>query len=411
MKICIIDNLTTTLLPGRESAAGLERVAKNDALFLAQEGHDVTFFYSGVEASKELQDTFPFKVFRVNELTHEDVRRGAGIHINNWNKQVSAKLIEWINSEKPDVMLYHGYTLSWAKAILTKTEVPLLYTVHGFISDNFLYHSNRVKDYAKVVALGGTIVANTATTQSRIENQIKRIFKRNVEDKGVVKDYPWMESVAKGEVNLFNGGHYKNFMFVEDTFDVVETDGKTIVASRAYEPKCVHKFHDIASPTKVFWKEHVDTEQAWIDKQVAKFKANPNIEFFWNHPYDQIMEHFRKGKVCLVTWPDETFGLTAFEAAQFGVPCIIFNKDEPHASHEFMGRIYDAPVISYKDPDFKEKVERAIADVPTSLDFRRDLARACREVYNRKDFIAERLELIEKAKQIREAVKYDMFSF
>lgn len=411
MKICIIDNLTTTLLPGRESAAGLERVAKNDALFLAQEGHDVTFFYSGEEASPELLASFPFKAYRVNALTHEDVRRGAGIHINTWNKQVSAELIKWINNEAPDVFVYHGYTLSWAKAVLKATQIPLLYTVHGYVSDNFMYHSNRIKDYLEVVKLGGYIVTNTDTTKTRIEMQSKRLFDRNVVGKGLEVDYPWMVEFNTGKVDIF-GDFYRNFMFVEDEYVVKPTSGHVIAASRAYEPKAVHKFHDIEVPTKIFWKEHVDTDQSWIDKQVGRFNANPNIEFFWNHPYDKIMDHFREAKVCLVTWPDETFGLTAFEAAQFGVPSIIFNKDEPHASHEFLARIYDAPVISYKDPDFKGKVREAIETVDTSMEHREHLARQLRLVYNRELFISEREELMKKAITRQESRKYQsLFDF
>lgn len=411
MKICVIDNLTTTLLPGRESAAGLERVAKNDALFLAQEGHDVTFFYSGEKASPELLATFPFKTYHLNDLTHENVRSGAGIHINTWNKQISAELIKWINNESPDVFLYHGYTLSWAKAVLKATNIPLLYTVHGYVSDNFMYHSNRIKDYVELVKLGGMVIANTKTTQMRIEMQSKRLFEKNVVAKGLESDYPWMVEFNTGKVNIFSG-HYNNFMFVEDEYDVKETSGHVIAASRAYEPKAVHKFHDIDVPTKIFWKEHVDTDKVWIDKQIAKFNANPNIEFFWNHPYDKIMDHFREAKVCLVTWPDETFGLTAFEAAQFGVPSIIFNKDEPHASHEFLSRIYDAQIISYKDPDFKEKVTRAINEVDTSIEFRRELARQCRLVYNREAFIKERIELMHRAISRQEGRKYQsLFDF
>lgn len=61
-----------------------------------------------------------------------------------------------------------------------------------------------------------------------------------------------------------------------------------------------------------------------------------NQETIWNLPHDQIFDYIGRGKVFVSTWSNETFGITALEAASCGVPGLLYGTT--HASAE----IYDS---------------------------------------------------------------------
>jgi hypothetical protein len=371
-------------MEGRGAAGGLEKVAKDDAFNLTRAGHEVIFLYAGEATPFQ----FPFTTRCVNPVSKEAAIE-QGLSTISWQNVCVKNVIDIIKAEKPDIMLYHSHTTSPAKKIIQTTGIPTLMTLHGFLTGNLFIDTGRITAYHELVKMGAYLVANTESTANRIYSQGKLVRDKYVKNDD---DYRLFVDIIDQKLPFYND-HFENFMFVEEDYEIVDSRGFAVTASRADPLKLTHKIKDIYYPTRIFWKSFPSTQKtypAWLEKQRGLFEHNANIDFRWNQPYGRIMDSFSQAKACLITWPDETFGLTAFEAAQKGVPSIIFHKGEPNCTREFLARVQEPVMIDYRNKDFLDQAVEALKSVDDSLHTRQKYALDFSTYFSYDRWIAEK---------------------
>jgi glycosyltransferase involved in cell wall biosynthesis len=118
-----------------------------------------------------------------------------------------------------------------------------------------------------------------------------------------------------------------------------------------------------------------------ITQHVDDWRIDLNGEdVLLNAPHAEAMARLSKAEFLLSTWPAETFGINAFEAAERGVPVILCEDELPHASRSFLpdwGYITCEPSAA--------GVRDAISRIPkewSTLAFRKKLAKYIRNEGN-----------------------------
>jgi glycosyltransferase involved in cell wall biosynthesis len=390
MKIIIYDNFVCSPMEGRGAAGGLEKVAKDDAFNLTKAGHDVIFLYAGEVPEWD----FPFRIAQVNPVSKEEAIE-KGLNTIAWQNTCVKNAITLIKNHKPDVMLYHSHTMSPAKKIIQGTGIPTLITLHGFLTGNLFIDSGRITAYEELKRMGALLVTNTQTTGIRLWDQAikaRSYVKKPVDHKAFV-------DIVEGRIPFFDD-YIRTFMFVEEDFQIVAHEDYAIIASRADPLKQVQKFKNIEYPTRIFWKDFPTTTKdypAWLEKQVNAFLANRHIWMRMNSAYSDIMDAFSKAKACIISWPDETFGLTAFEAAQKGVPCIVMHRGEPNCTQEFLSQVSPPMMFDYRDKDYLEKVISALQTMDSGLNTRREYAANFKKRFSYANWLTEKEGLMRKA--------------
>jgi hypothetical protein len=378
-------------MEGRGAAGGLEKVAKDDAFNLTRAGHDVIFLYAGHQCKYD----FPFRTMQVHEKSKEDVIEQDG-SIVAWQNRVVANVINIIKREEPDIMLYHSHTTSPAKKIIKETGIPTLMTIHGFLTGNLFIDTGRITAYRELCEMGAYLVTNTEATGKRIFKQAKLVRDRYVKNE---QDYWNFVRIIDDQLPFYHDFH-RTFMFVEEEFEIKESSGRAITASRADPLKLTHKFKDIKHPLDIFWKSFPSTSKTypkWLETNRGYFGDNPDIKFYWNWKYSGIMDTFSQAKACLITWPDETFGLTAFEAAQKGVPSICMHKGELSCTAEFLSRVSKPVLIDYRDKNFVDQVVDALNNIDDSLHTRQAFAEDFRTYFSYTSWVNEKEEFMRRA--------------
>lgn len=391
MKIIIYDNFVCSPMEGRGAAGGLEKVAKDDAFNLTKAGHEVIFLYAGEETKFD----FPFRTMRVHATSKEEIIE-TDRSVIAWQNLCVTNTIKIIQREQPDIMLYHSHTTSPAKRIIKETGIPTLLTLHGFLTGNLFIDTGRITAYRELMEMGAYLVTNTEATGQRIYSQAKKVRDNYVKNDD---DYRKFVDIIDQRIPFYED-FFKTFMFVEEDYEIQESEGYAITASRADPLKQTHKFKDIEYGLELFWKSFPATSKtypAWLEKQTNAFKANPFIRFNWNRPYAEIMDSFSKAKACIISWPDETFGLTAFEAAQKGVPSICFHKGEPSCTREFLARVQEPVMIDYRDKDYLDQVVEALKKVDDSLHTRQQYALDFRTYFSYNNWLVEKEAMMQKA--------------
>ncbi len=391
MKILVVDNMLTPFDP-YSVPGGTERRNVSDAVSFAKEGHEV--FMTVAMPSLE------FEKYKTHEgvnlwCLHTDGKEVYTGSPTAWRKRVLKRIDVYLERNgKPDVVHYGSNSFYWlAKHLMVKHQIPLSTQIGNYLSGNAMYDTGRLKDLFFLRSLGAFFVANTDTCQVKFQGQID-----GMKEKGLLKDFKFdTDTPLFNHVNKNNAG--VGFVGNPEDGPIREDGGYAVLAARADPAKRIGSFASVKFPLVVFLKYRASTDKSgFFEKLKAKLEANPNITVRVDQPYSKIMRTMSKSRLVIVSWPDETFGLTAFEAASFGVPSAVFRRKlgEPNATHEFLSEIMSPPEFQYNDPLWRQQLQ-GFMNLPQSTKMRERLADKCRTRYSYADYVNERLRSLRRA--------------
>lgn len=391
MKILVVDNMlvpfSTTSVPG-----GTERRNVSDAVSFAREGHTV---YLTVAMPAE-----EFEKNRIHEgvnlwCLHTEGKEVTKSKPSEWQKTVTRRIDKYIEMNgKPDVVHYGCNSFYWlAKHLMRKHGLPLSTQIGNYLSGNALYDTGRLKDLFLLKSLGAFFVTNTQVCEQKFQAQINKLRGSGALD-GIPHDttVPLFDHVNKNNAGIGFVGNPANGRIRKD-------QGYAVIAARADPAKKVGAFAKVNFPLKVFLKYRASTDKnGFFQKLVAKLEENPNIEVLIDRPYQEIMRAMSKARLVIVSWPDETFGLTAFEAASFGVRVALFRRTagDPNATSEFLSEITRPLELAYDDPDWKSSLSAQMSS-HHPIEKRIKMAEKCRERYSYEAYVKERLSSLRRA--------------
>jgi len=398
MKILVVDNMLVTFstnsVPG-----GTERRNVSDAISFAREGHEV--FLTVAMKAEDFRDNTEFEGVRLWRL-HAEGKEQTSSTQRSWQKRVTERLDRYIERMgPPDVVHYGCNSFYWlAKHLMQKHGLPLNTQIGNYLSGNALYDVGRLRDLFLLKSLGAFFVANTQVCARKFESQIDKL-----RDSGALDGIKHDTSVKLfNHVNRNNAG--VGFVGNPSNGKIRPDLGYAVIAARADPAKRVGAFCKVNFPLKVYLKYRSSTDKnGFFQKLVDRLKKNPNIQVFVDRPYQEIMDSMSGARLVVVSWPDETFGLTAFEAASFGVNVAVFrrNEDEDNATVEFLYEITKPKTFEYEDPAWKTKLD-SLMEEPSSLKRREKMADACRQRYSYKDYVNERLSSLRRAIRLHSKV-------
>ena len=396
MKILIVDNMFSNLTTHLDAAGGFERRNLTDAYLLAEAGHEVYYTYCGDRVD---DSDFPFKpVFMVKHLAENDLIGAA-----KWRGLVKKRMIAFLSSVDVDVVLFGSNTMMALASEILKSK-PLVVHVASFLTGNGFIDSGRMSQFYKLSKSGAYFVFNTNTTAHRFMDQAKdqaaKLIKNPTFEQHVrvFKAYLRMQSIAD-HVNSNNMG----VGLVGRKDEVILSDkGYAVIACRADPAKMAHRFAKVEFPLKVFFKSRaVSHKKDFLNTTMLAFEKNPNIKVYLDRPYEEIMMAFRKARCCIVSWPDETFGLTAFEAASFGVPSIVMKRDKKdlNATVEFLSQVGGSVKVVHYGAGWNKSLTAAFNDLgeSASKDERIELATAFAKRYSKDAYIKEKVRCLKAA--------------
>lgn len=395
MKILVVDNMFSNLTPFLDAAGGFERRNLTDAYLLAEAGHEVFYTYCGDRVDGE---DFPFTpVFVLKHLAEND-QIGAA----KWRNQVKARLLKFLEANPVDVILFGSNTMMALAAELLKKH-PLVVHVASFLTGNGFIDSGRMTQFYRLSKSGAYFVFNTQTTADRFMVQAKEQAVKLRENATFAQHLPTFKAYAKMDtladhVNVNNMG--VGLVGRKDE-KILSDKGYAVLACRADPAKMAHRFSKVEFPLKVFFKSRaVSHKKDYLKKTLLEFEKNPNIEVHLDRPYSEIMLAFRKARCCIVSWPDETFGLTAFEAASFGVPSIVMLREEgaQNATVEFLERVEDSVRTVPYGAGWNKKLTAAFNSLGgADKQVRFDLADSFAAKYSKSAYIKEKVRCLKAA--------------
>ena len=391
MKILVVDNMLQPFEPD-SVPGGTERRNISDAVSLAQEGHEV--FLTVAMPREAFVDYNTHHRVRLWCL-HTEGKEATKDQPRSWQKNVIRRIDAYLKEfGKPEVVHYGCNSFYWlAKHLMIKHKLPLSTQIGNYLSGNAMYDLGRLRDLFLLKSLGANFVANTSTCEKKFQGQIE-----SMRDKGFLKDLPYPnDEPLFDHVNRNNAG----VGFVGNTIDgSIRSDrGFAVIAARADPAKKVGMFAKVKFPLRVFLKYRPSSDKNdYFKKLVAKLESNPNIKVIVDADYNRIMLSMSRARAVIVSWPDETFGLTAFEAASFGVTSCVFRRapDDANATHEFLAEIDDPPQFAYNDREWKDKLEKFMTRESTDEE-RLHRAARLRIRYGYDDYVNERVSALKSA--------------
>lgn len=397
MKILVVDNMLVPFDPNGVPG-GTERRTISDAVSFAKEGHEVFLTVAAEAEWYKSNRTYEGVDLWCLHSEGKEVFEGSP---RDWQKRVTSRIDKYIEKYgKPDVVHYGCNSFYWlAKHLMTKHGLPLNTQIGNYLSGNALYDSGRLRDLFFLKSLGAHFTFNTQTCARKFQSQIDAL-----RDKGGLTGKIDFSAPLANYVNKNNAG----VGFVGNPKDgtIRKDRGYAVIAARADPVKKVGAFAWVDFPLRVYLKYRSSSDKNdFFKKLVARLEKNPNIEVLVDQQYAEIMKGVSKSRAVIVSWPDETFGLSAFEACSFGVPALVFRRSakDPNATHEFLSEIEEPPQFAYDDPDWKKKMREFMSE-GESLETRQARADACRKRYSYKKYVAERLFVLESAIKLHRKV-------
>lgn len=388
---------------------GTERRNFSDAVALANVPDNKVFFT--VVGPKESIPSVHDGV-RLIRL-HDEGKEVATCTPRQWQSHVMKRMDSFIEKFDIDVVQYGCNSHFWlAKQLLIKHGIPLNIFIGNYLSNNLLYDTGRCQDLYLLKSHGATFVFNTKTCERNFHDQVENVVMKLVERDEVPNNFKVPLKSKKhrlltSHINMNNMGW--GAVGNKSLRNVSEQDEEpfAIIAARMDPQKKLHLFTGVKFPLHIFIKNRTGSDKGgYGERLLSKMAKNPNITVHLDRPYDEIMDHFRRASLTIVSWPDETFGLTGFESASFGVPCAVFKKDKNdlNATEEFLSRLQseDSPPvlhpINYADKDWKSNLHKAFKSATkNSLSDRKNAAEQCKRTYSNSAYVDERMYAINLA--------------
>ena len=296
--------------PEKNPRGGLEKVVFDLHVLLQRQNIEIISVCSPDDWCANLPGFYPINLF------------GKEVWRSKW-KEYKTTLYNFIQEQKPDVIIVHG-TNKLLK-VFNEWEIPVIFIDHqGHGSINLLYH---LDFYTQVVPanrkLGGIIVGVSEVSNQMKEEEIKL---QKIQDNFLFDDY-------------------YIFQYITDelrSYPVSPHNNKAITIGLSEGYKSPHRI-DILRRKK------------WIDDYdlitLRPENAKDKIKNYWekniekrpeilsrtrvNVPRHKTMEMLNQAMVYASTSNFESAGITTFEAFSMGVPAIIWDDANRHASTMF----------------------------------------------------------------------------
>lgn len=296
--------------PEKNPRGGLEKVVFDLHVLLQGQGIDIISVCSPSDWCASTPGFYPINLF------------GREVWRSKW-KDYKATLQNFIQKEKPDVIIVHG--TNKLLRVFNEWEMPVIFIDHqGHGSINLLYH---LDFYTKIVPenrkYGGIIVGVSEVSNRMKEEEIKL---QKIQDNFLFDDYFIFQYITDELKSYSVSNHNKKAI--------------TIGLSEGY--KAPHKI-DLLRRKK--WVQ--DYNLITLRPENAKDK----IQKYWeknieckpeilsrtrvNVPRNETMRMLNEAMVYASTCNFESAGITTFEALSMGVPAIIWDDNGRHASTMF----------------------------------------------------------------------------
>lgn len=296
--------------PEKNPRGGLEKVVFDLHILLQRQNIDIISVCSPNDWCASMPGFYPINLFgRENWRT-------------KW-KEYKVALYNFIQKEKPDVIIVHG--TNKLLRVFNEWEMPVIFVDHqGHGSINLLYH---LDFYTQIVpdnrSFGGIIIGVSEVSNKMKEEEIKL---QKIQDNFVFDDYYIFQYITDELKGYPVSPHNKKAI--------------TIGLSEGY--KSPHKI-DILRRKK--WVEDYDLVTLRPENAKDKIKNywEKNIESKpeilsrtrVNVPRDKTMQMLNQAMVYASTSSFESAGITTFEAFCMGVPAVIWDDNGRHASTMF----------------------------------------------------------------------------
>lgn len=396
MKILVVDNMFSELTLNLDSAGGFERRNLTDAYLLAEAGHTVYYTYSGPKVRSR---DFPFVPVWICDTLAEDAESPP-----KWRNKVKARLLSFLEKYPVDVILFGSNTMMSAASALVEKS-PLLVHVASFLTGNGFIDSGRMSQFLSLSNKGAYFVFNTRTTHCKFLEQAQVQSQKLKSNPAFQQHLPALKHFSKAEgfadyINVHNMGvglvGRKSGQKIRES----SSNGYAVLACRADPVKMAHRFSKVDFPLIVFLKSRaVSLKNDYLKDTVKKLEANPNITVMVDEPYLSIMGYFRSAKCCIVSWPDETFGLTAFEAASYGVPSVVMLRAESdqNATVEFLSSVKPKPLTVAYSAAWLKRLSTAVSSLDDSLETRTAYASEFGEFFSKEAYVTEKETVLANA--------------
>jgi len=320
MRICIIppdQNAAENL----HISSGSERIARDQALALAQAGHTVHYW------TPETQGIITTFAPAQHHIMH-NIQPRAAFHSHRPNPQTRQKR-QWCKAvlHDYDIFLCHTDSTTFLKElvklgagakIISSIDCPFAGTLYGIGINS---------GHGRAKAAGATII--TLSERNKIHwNKWSRTTRQRLIG-------PSPGKISRPDL-LNRDCVHEEFItrvlcpqFSTTVADVRPASSGPIVLSRIAPEKKIHIAFGIGA-TFVCRRDN----KKYFESIKEKFSKETCV---LDATYDDCMEHLRGAQLLISTWKDETSGINAFEAAERGVPVILCEEaGSPHASRDFL---------------------------------------------------------------------------
>lgn len=371
MKICVLPPDKHVPLLDHISS-GQERVARDQAIILAEAGHKVDYWT--VETNSDLSP------LGFNHRIIPNVKARACFE--STNAQLTPKRA-WAQARalQYDMILAHVDSSSFLKELVKPGAGPrILSFIHTpqagtFWGDGFISGQGRAKWAGATVATVSTRCQDhwnkwCASTRERLKM-------------GTFPDHrPDLVNLETAQSPLITEVLCPQFSVL--TSPVKPVTIGPLVLSRLDKAKSIHRAFNTGTTFVVRTDDlsYQTTIQDQLDQETV----------FLDKPHLTCMELLSAASVLISTWTEETSGINAFEAAERGVPVILCENGIPHASRDFL------PDWAYRVCKPSEVgVREALANMPaewSTLAFRKRLAAHMRTQWSKEVYAKKLLKLV-----------------
>ncbi len=404
MKILIIDTLIQTVNFDKPVRSGLIKSAMLDANALSKY-HETYYMYSGKPTFN-----YKFKSIIIDDLGTKDWciannKKTRSSYIKF--RKDSPVIIKKISELKPDVIFIHVHSRAqYIVDIANRFEdTPKIYIFHDAATNNDLFGTGRIltaihrlRKFNSIIVTNSNYTAeNISKTLCEREEGFRKFFPHILENKLDVATYKPFDKV------------FDYFVYYDGTtsLDVVKNDGFSVNIGRFQKAKGVLDLLELHEhnnhPVKLFGIK----DPVWDEglKDYAKIKESEelydNYDVCEGYSDEDLRTAAKGGNNIVISCPIEGFGYTAFEMGIHGMPCVILKSGETHATEEYLEKI-GASYVSInklKNKKWKEELYEAMMMTKLTEKQKRKNAQKFLNYFTIENYIKEREELIEMAKE------------
>jgi hypothetical protein len=250
------------------------------------------------------------------------------------------KLLSKIVDVGYDIIIIHSQRCSKLEQFCQRfIDTPKIIFVHDCPIDLFMYISLQ-KNIVKLKQLNCKIVTNSKYTHDRLNNLYR--------ERLLYYGYEYIEQVCDMYSQCFT---YINAQpTINNALKYSTNIGRIHPFKEPQRLLGIHKY----SNHGIHFFGRLDVFEPLALKLYQKIKTAtelyPNYHIHINQEHEYINSYLQNAQNHVITWTNEGFGYTALEAGIYGVPSVIVQRYDRHATAEHLQQIGAAyTIVDYKD--------------------------------------------------------------